>query len=470
MFTDEQLVAAGESAAGAVAARPRWIHRRVEQITFPLPSERMYRRDVSIDFTIPDVAPINAREPHRYYVPLSLLERWPPILRLDLRDSEGRPIPLLTSDQNAIADAALLRALARRALARAGLEMDEELAETMDRLAGRRSSPRQRPAREDVLRGTLLGLIPREILGTRSAAQEALAADHVFLELAGAMPRSTVLWLRVEGCPGDREVVKISYDAPFRNRVDPWSRQGFAMEPLTVDFAAPHLGGSGSYHLAVTVPAPLLVSDAALLIRQPRTAEGRPAVLTPVTGCTSGQGSEEFASAEGPLTLYAHSEARDARFYVSGPRTDSLGEVRISTVVARSGLIRPGAMAGIAITALLALVTLRLGSSLEDREAVVTTLLIAPALLAYLVVRPADHAVVGQYVAALRRVLVLLGILPLGAAAALAVAGGWTLDLKLGLAVATVTSIISTAILLVAWRQGGTDAMRPFSAPVASAG
>lgn len=346
MFTDSQLVAAGESAAGAVAERSKWIHRRVEQITFPLPSERMYRRDVSIDFTIPNVAAVNSEPPNRYYVPLSLLERWPPILRLDLRSAEGQPIPLLTSDQNAIADAALLRAVARRALEKAGFKLNDELSETIDRLAGLRRSARQLPARREVMNGTLLSLIPPRTLGDRTPEQEALAQDHLFMELAGAMPRMTLLWLRVEGSPGDREVVKLSYDAPFRRRIKPWSRQAFAMSPLIVDFGAPHLGGSGSYHLAVSVPPPLLISDAALLIRQPRTAEGRPDLVQPVTGCTSSRGTEDFASAEGSLTLYTHSEARDARFYVSGPRTDSQGEARISTVVARSGMIRPGAMAG----------------------------------------------------------------------------------------------------------------------------
>lgn len=113
--------------------------------------------------------------------------------------------------------------------------------------------------------------------------------------------------------------------------------------------------------------------------------------------------------------------------------------------------------------------TLRLGSSLRDREAVVTTLLVAPALLAYLVVRPADHAVVGQYVAGLRRVLIALGVIPLAAAAALAVATGWTLGLKLGLVAATVLGALSTVVLLVAWRQGSTDAMKPFSSKVAAA-
>lgn len=470
MHTDDQLKAVGESAARPIAERSKWIHRRVEQITFPLPSDRVYRRDISIDFTIPDLAPVDEdlRDGSlRYYVPLSLLERWPPLLRLDLRAGDGRPIPLLTSDQNATIDAALLRAIARDVLGRSGLSLNAEMEEQIDRLAGLREFDRQPPPRERVLTGTLLSLIPPSTLGKRSPESEALASDDLFVELAGAMPRTTILWLRVDGSAGDREVVKLSYDAPFRTRIDQRSRKAFGFEPLVVDFQAPHLGGSGSYHLAVSVPPPLMISDSALLLMQPQTALGIPHVQRPVTGCTSSQQSEDFASSEGVLSLYAHNESRDARFYVSGPRTGSQGKVRIATVVARSGLIRPGAMAGLAITALLAVVTLRLGESLTNREAVVTTLLVAPALLAYLVVRPADHVVVGQYVGGLRRVLIMLGTLPLVAAASLAVADGWTGALKLVLAITTLLAAGSTLVLWAAWRKGGSAVMQPFSLPQA---
>jgi hypothetical protein len=469
VYSNEQLEAVGASAADHVAHRSKWIHRRVEQIFFPRPSDRIYRRKISIDFTIPDVSPVSDDQgQHRYYIPLSLLERWPPLLRLDLRGPDGEPIPLLTSDQNSIVDAALLRALASRVLKESGLDLTPELQETINRLTGRREAPAQKPPREDILLGTLLSLIPPRTLGNRSSDREALAGNHLFVELAGAMPRTTMLWLRVNGKPGDREIVKISYDAPFRAKIKPWSKVAFGLKPLVVDFQAPHLGGSGSYHLAVSVPSPLLISDSALLVQQPRTAEGNPNSTEGITGCTSSQVNEDYASAQGVLSLYAHSEARDARFYVSGPRTGGLGKVRVATVVARSGLIRPGAMAGGAITLLLALVTIRLGAALADREAVVTTLLVAPALLAYLVVRPGDHAVVGQYVGGLRRALIGLGALPLAAAAALGLARGWTLGLKLGLAAATLLALALTLILAIAWRRGSSSSMRPFSEPVGS--
>ena len=83
-------------------------------MTFPSPEARIYRRSVSIDFTIPKIPPVpNSAAPMadppkspgqtdeqgtvaRYYVPLSLLKKWPPVIRLDLRSNSGDPVPLLT--------------------------------------------------------------------------------------------------------------------------------------------------------------------------------------------------------------------------------------------------------------------------------------------------------------------------------------------------------------------------------------
>lgn len=346
MYTRNQLLAVGESAAEQMPDRSVWIHRRVEQITFPMPTDRVYRRKMSIDFTIPPVTPIKEDGHSRYYVPLSLLSRWPPLLRIDLRGVDGDPVPLLTRRQ-----------------------------------------------------GGPEGRLRRPLHGARSALVS----------------------------------------------------EAFGLSPFEIDFEAPHIGGSGSYHLAVSVPPPLLISDAAVVIDAPRTADGYPEETEVIAACTSKDGEEQCHTPEGVLNLYAHASARDARFYVSGPRTGSTGQVRIATIVQGSGLIRPGAFASIAITALIAAVALQLGSVMEEKEPAVTTLLIAPALLAYLIVRPGDHAVVGQFVSALRRTLVVLGGLPLAAATALSITHNWHLGLKLGMICTSIAAGLLSLVMLAAW-------------------
>lgn len=229
-----------------------------------------------------------------------------------------------------MADAAVLRTLARHALERQGLPLDDQTAADIDRLAGVRPSAGLPPPRTDVLTGALLSLIPPRTLGDLTPPQEALRKDRLFVELAGALRDFTLLWMRVDGKPGDREVVKLSYDAPFAARVRPWSRQAFGIAPFEVGFQAPHLGGSGSYHLAVSVPPPLRITDGALIVRESRTAEGYPDHVRPIAACTAGRQEDDRRTAEGYLSLYAHTEARDARFYVSGPRNGGSGEARIA--------------------------------------------------------------------------------------------------------------------------------------------
>src|SRR4051794_4689675 len=102
----DRLREVGNSAAVALASQNDWIHRRVETITFPFPDQPIYRRHISIDFSVPGgLKPVRDHPPvaagttpvaARYYVPLSLVRKWPPLPRLDLRDPEGRPIPFLT--------------------------------------------------------------------------------------------------------------------------------------------------------------------------------------------------------------------------------------------------------------------------------------------------------------------------------------------------------------------------------------
>jgi hypothetical protein len=99
MYEKDKLEAVGRSAADVLHNRHEWIHRRVESLSFPSPDASIDRRYLSIDFTIPNVAPIQHAGRNRYYVPLSLIRKWPPLLRLDLT-YEGHSVPFLTRTQN----------------------------------------------------------------------------------------------------------------------------------------------------------------------------------------------------------------------------------------------------------------------------------------------------------------------------------------------------------------------------------
>ena len=393
----------------------------MESLTFPWPSNPVYRRHISIDFTIPELDAVKEGvAPERYYVPLSLLRKWPPLLRLDCRNGAGEPIPLLTRQQNGIVDSALLVALAESALAGSDFSVDDvrdsliELATSKDRREASRA---------------LLSVVPPPKLGDTTPLQEKLAEDRVFTEIAGGLRDNTLLWLRVEGKPGDREIVKFAYDIPMRGRVQAWSPAAFGLRSFRLRFETPHLGTSGSYHLLISAPAPLVVADSEVLIREPLTPAGQPDQARIIGRCSARERECEEQVATGPLAMYTETFERDARFYVAGRRTGATGEARVAVMVEKGGFVKGAAIGAAGTAALLTAFAARLSEAVEETEATVTMLLVVPALLAYLLVRPNDHTLAAQMLRGLRRVLFGVGLLPLLGAAALVMAAGDASDL-----------------------------------------
>jgi hypothetical protein len=156
VYLEEVLIRVGGSALDAFLRQAEWIHRRVERVTFPARNEPIIRRTVTIDFTIPDaLRPTDpkldgATSDGLFYVPLSVLRKWPPVLQLDLRNEQDEPIPLLTRSQNGIADKALLVALAQKVAGEEALgetDIPEHLRTIAERPSGRATKPAVRSPR-----------------------------------------------------------------------------------------------------------------------------------------------------------------------------------------------------------------------------------------------------------------------------------------------------------------------------------
>ena len=435
-------------------AQETWIHRRVESITFPFPTAPVYRRQVSIDFTVPEGLKPAAEElkegstrPPRYYVPLSLVRRWPPLPRLDLRDETDKAIPFLTGRQNSLLDSSALKSVA------VGIspKIDVGLQATITRIAGAERESERSSALADALSSP-----PASDDSEAAIAHRALCGDPIFCALARDLVVHTLLWLRVEAWPEDREIVKFSYDAPLHPQDSkPRLRSSLGLEPFVFRFEVPHLGTTSSYHCNVISPPPLEVVRAQLALFEPPThqddASKRLDVQVPHQVDSTSQRPESR-----DVELYVGVAESQAKFYASGDRTGLEGSIWVAVLIQSEALLRGALGAALAALAILLSFTIFLEEITPLADAAVAVLLIAPAVLGYLLVRPGEEAWAGGFLGGLRRIVIFSGVPPVLAAAALVLGGSNcpTLVLYVVLSVLTAIEAVLLGVIWLASRAG----------------
>src|SRR5687767_2881507 len=92
-----RLIEIAREGAGCLLDAGTWLHRRVDKVSYVSPG--MVCRDISVDFSIPRHYPAfreTAADRSTYFIPVHLLRKWPPLVRIDIRDEAERPLPLLT--------------------------------------------------------------------------------------------------------------------------------------------------------------------------------------------------------------------------------------------------------------------------------------------------------------------------------------------------------------------------------------
>lgn len=198
-----------------VASWPRWVHRRVETLSFI--DDVTVRRSVSVDFTLPTTlpAPLPAIEGHNVHVvPLGLLRK-AALRDFDLSDESGAALPLMTSAKNgAIAAGALINAA--------------EITPSDDELAGlpRRLPPELRDELWSIATGSAPASLRRwERLGhpeesdSYAAGQwrRYLAEDRDFMALASDLARNFLVLTPLITPVGRRRIVKLSYEQTEEN-------------------------------------------------------------------------------------------------------------------------------------------------------------------------------------------------------------------------------------------------------------
>ena len=404
----------------------------------------MIRRDISVDFSIPPDYPSYRPGPdgrETYFVPVHLLRKWPPVIRLDLRDRADRAIPLLTSSKNRQVDAAALLGIAPAGPILDAVRADLKMVAT--------SGPKEA---WDALQRVGAGVF-------RQADDLTLGGRQRWMQLflvGSVLGRNSLVWAQVDAYPRERQLVKIRFEYPFDSGFDLARRFFVAMSwaPQRARVLVPNIGDGTSYHLQFEPPPGTVVHRARLRLNDPRmraqAPPGRPSVVTrlsfsrtyawrlantirrrvrslaePLEGNDQYRPSERFEweRPPSPGEPYAWATRHRAYLYVSGPR-DHYGAAEIDMAPEKAGLLSGAVAMAVAIAALLTFLAVGASTIVANVAPAVTTLLFAPALLGYLVARPVgEHAIRRSQVAGVRVTLMLIGALPVLAALALLAAG-----------------------------------------------
>jgi hypothetical protein len=419
----------------AATARPllldteKWIHRRVERVTYT--DRELLKWHFSVDFTInegfvPFVKHVGL--PDEYYVPVALLRKWPPLMNLDVRDEGGCPIPLLTAAKNRAVDAAALAGLVPPDASGKGLEaLFKEIAHAAS-------------VKEADLSLARLAAKVKQMLPSLSQDE---ADDWLrIVVLATNFAWNSLLWVRVRSVPRQRQLVKVGFEAaapapgPLRRRLR--STLGVGGEWIRLDLH--NLGERGSYHLEFVPPPGTDVLEARLHVRDPLSVSKKPkwyelkrqrerrkerrsrrekysGPATKRRFRRSLRSVPEQDALPGARTAYTRNLVSRAHLYVAESSGQS-GRAHILIAPTRREFLTGALYASVLTTALLwfswgfapALVE-------EHHEApTVTALLLLPVLLSYLFTQPIPSPVARRMIAGVRILTRTVTLLPVIAA------------------------------------------------------
>lgn len=369
-----------------------WIHRRVESITYAANGET--RRRVSLDLTIPTDYQETLKEGECALLPLAIMDKGP-LVRFDMRDAEGRALPVLETQANGEVAQRVLGSLIVGAFG----------SDTGD---GRELESRVR----------------KVVYASRSEADEAVTALRQHLNpQTEEFEKQLVLQLAVDLAQGFLLVVETTRQSLCRRVIVKYEyedsialsgRAGPTLRPLRVQIDRPAVGDADSYHLEVRAPDGI----ATKALRLTGEGLGDNEVIVP------GRGS----------IVHGHLNAQKADF-----------GAQVLLVPERRGTVTWAAvssvcvMAGFAACAVFWAPLHSFLSDPSDRGSSLATVLLAlPAFLLVLLARSPEHFLVSRILRPVRWIVLVTALLMLAGAAVLIVIPplSWGGLLFYGLAVA----------------------------------
>jgi len=290
----------GRQSADAYSSHRRWLSRRVE--TIELVGMSSVRRTIGVDFEVPKGLPKlrGLAAKGTVLVPITVLQKWPPLMDFSLTDPQGHPMSLYLRTTVRSLDFGLLVGMADRTLAlgeskrkqaswdlrreearRLGLPEPERLSPDLRRrLAAliKDPLPEQMAVEEGVnaLGDELEGWLRQALLKERRRGEKRIASEiEATVDLAARLAGSAILWAPVKGSPGTDRIITFSYlssysmgkvDVPRervprrrarRTRLLDWGKRlliAMSWREKVVSIPLIHAGRQVRYHLDVRSP------------------------------------------------------------------------------------------------------------------------------------------------------------------------------------------------------------------------
>ncbi|HET8863811.1 MAG TPA: hypothetical protein VFM94_11245 [Solirubrobacterales bacterium] len=350
----------------------------------------MLLNSLSVDFTVPE-------SDAGAFIPISVLPKWPPLYRFDFRHSDGTSLPLLTSEQNGIVDEALLLALVEKVS-----PSSLNAADFHDALSTLARGPETH----------LENAFERFHAGLEGDLSDP-RVERV-LDIAAMLTDATVLWYPIRAHDlGVRTVCKVEYlirnfDTERRHirllRSLAWLHPA-AYIPLW------HIGADANFHAEVEAPPVLTIRSL-----EPRyyLFSEESAIVKPGDSDSEPDPDSKAAEAVGLRPdQYIDEEGGLAHLYVSGRRP--LGVDLIATFAPSRATVLPMFGAAVVIAALAtAFYFWRDQMSVPANvDAAIAVLILIPALIGYVVIRPSDPPIVRRYVLGVQLLSLAASAIPL---------------------------------------------------------
>jgi hypothetical protein len=427
----------------------------------------MARSEISIDFSLPRNFPVFQELGGGlgiYFVPLLVLRKWPPLLRLDLRDQFGNSFPLLTTQKNEAIDAAFLLSSAPSGALRDAAQPVLEAIPS----AGRKEAKKHYESIFNLVQAHRPNLTQPERLQWAET-----------MRLAASLGSNMLLWARVEARREQRLIVKVAYENHVA--VTPGMRRVFtslSWAALRLQFVWHDMSGCSSYHVQVEPPDGLEVHRATL--RMVSSEQAAVETLAPDRTKTRAARAGELWWAfrntvkarwwllrHGPRTEHGTDSARPpagepyrlviderAYLYVTGVTSRNVGAAEVDLATSRRGLRRAAVGFGLATTAFLGSITAIVPGIVNHVDGAVPALLLTPALLALVIVNPGEHPLVRTQLIGVRLVVATVATLPVAAMLALLSFHGSRPDistLRWCWASMALVSLVLTIALALSW-------------------